>query len=222
MYMGKRVKRGASRKKPALLVASLALLLSVSVAGTLAFLVAKSGTVTNTFELTSPTIEVEEDFDGEVKSNVMIKNTGTADAYVRAAVVATWVKKNGDAYDVYGTAPVFGKDYIWYDSNADGADDEYNKANWTFREADGFYYYEGRVEAGKATEILFTKCSVMENADIPEGYTLSVEIIAQSIQADGMGKNDAGEEKTPVELAWGYEAAVLVGAVSAGSAGEEG
>lgn len=216
MYKGKRVKRGVSRKKPALLVASLALLLSVSVMGTLAFLVAKSGTVTNTFTLEKVPNEVVEDITSEpgTKNDVAIKNKGTADAYIRAAVVATWAKTdaNGNVLGYSGIAPVFGKDYTWCASNDSGAEGTYNTTDWTFREDDGFYYYKGKVGAGESTEILFTKCSVLNGANVPEGYVLSVEIMGQSIQADGV---DA--DGTPVELAWGIEAARLVGAVDAES-----
>lgn len=40
------------------------------------------------------------------------------------------------------------------------------------------------------------------DADIPSGYDLSMEIIAQTIQADGVNSNG----QKPVLLAWGEEA----------------
>ena len=51
---------------------------------------------------------VEETFKNNVKSNVQVKNTGDAAAYLRAAVLVTWQDASGN---VLGTAPVAGQDY---------------------------------------------------------------------------------------------------------------
>ena len=48
--------------------------------------------------------------------------------------------------------------------------------------------------------MLFTDCAPVA-ANVPEGYSLSVEILAQTIQADGV---DAKGNK-PIELAWGVD-----------------
>ena len=52
------------------------------------------------------------------------------------------------------------------------------------------------------TGILFTRCAPVAGK-APEGYQLSVEILAQSIQADGKGKDGSGNDTSPVVLAWG-------------------
>lgn len=219
MNKRKHLKHGTARNKSLLLVASMILLFAVSVVGTGAFLVDQDEPVTNVFEIAQVPNEVTEKFENDVKNNVAITNTGDTDAYIRVAVVATWVKKTGTGenatYEVAPTKPIWGTDYIWYPSNDVDEEPGYNTDYW-IKGDDGFFYYIGAVAPSDSTEFLFTKCSVLDDATIPDGYTLSIEIMGQSIQADGMGTDEDGELKTPVELAWGEDAAVLVGAKSAG------
>lgn len=167
MYQGKHVKK---TNKPAVLAASLVLALVVAVGGTLAFLSTHTEDVVNTFTPASVPPEIHETFDGKVKSNVTIKNTGEVDAYIRAAVVITWVDDEGN---VYGELPEEGEngDYtITYDlSNG-----------WVKK--DGYYYWRSVVASKGNTGELLT-CQLNKDATPPDGYTLSVEILAQSIQA---------------------------------------
>ena len=211
MNKRKHLKHGTARKKSLLLVASMILLLAVAVVGTGAYLVAQDEPVTNVFEIAQVPNKVEEKFDEErgVKNDVAIKNTGDTDAYIRVAVVATWVKKTGTGenatYEVAPTKPVWGTDYIWYPNNDDDANPGYNIKNWMLW-SDGYYYYREAVKphgTDESTEILFTNCHVLEDANVPEGYTLSIEIMGQSIQADG---TDSKGNK-PIELAWGVDIA---------------
>ncbi len=166
-------------KRPFLILASLALVVLLSVGGTMAFLVAETPEVKNTFTPAKVSNEVKEDIDDNVKNNVRVENTGDIPAYIRAKVVVSWVQldQDGKVVGVYGGAvPEEGSDYtITYATGTD----------WV-KGADGFYYYTKAVTPKASTDILFTDCKVAENAVIPEGYKLSVEILAQSIQADGV------------------------------------
>ncbi len=170
--------------KKAILALSLALLLTVSIFGTLALLSTDAEPVVNTFTPTKVPNEVVETIEGNVKKEVQIKNTGNIDAYIRAAVVINWVDKNGN---VYAHAPAADTDYA---------------INWTMTDwvkKDGFYYYTKPVAPGATTKTLFTDCKVIGTP--PTGYQLSVEIMAQSIQAEGVGGENG---LTPaVTLAWG-------------------
>ncbi len=69
-----------------------------------------------------------------------------------------------------------------------------------WKEIGGYYYYKGKVAPdGGKTGVLIEECDELTDKTIGDTtYTLSVEILAQSIQADG--KNASGQ--TPVELAW--------------------
>ena len=180
MFKGKHAKHNLS-KRPGLLLASLLLIFTVTTIGTVAFLVAEANTVENTFTAGTVPNQVVEKINGTEKNNVAIKNMGTVDAYVRALVVASWVKVDDQGVhtgEIYGTMPVEGTDYTI----------SWTKNGWV-KGADGFYYYTQPVGPKGVTGELFTKCNAVENA-APAGYTLSVEILGQTIQADG--KTDAG------------------------------
>lgn len=219
-------------KKTEILAVSLCMVLTAVVTGLLAYLKSETLPVENTFELVEVPNEVYEKIEGNVKKDVSIVNTSVSEpAYIRAKIVATWVKtdEQGKPTDeIYGAAPVecscgtncagatctegCGYDITW---KLDTLSSNEDNANQWVEGNDGYYYYKEKVEAGKPTDILFTDCKVCPCADIPDGYSLSIEIMGQSIQADGRD----GEGKTPVELAWGTEAAELVGAISSESEG---
>ena len=85
-----------NRKKTVLLLAMVVLILAGAVGGTLAYIVTSSGPVQNTFTPAHVTCAVEEDFsDNTIKKDVKIRNTGNTSAYIRAAIVANWVDKDG-------------------------------------------------------------------------------------------------------------------------------
>lgn len=205
MYAGKYNKKKRFHKRNLMLLVSLVLIFALGVGGTIAWVMDNTQNVKNTFTPSFVPNEVTEQFDGTAKNDVKIKNTSeNVTAYIRAAVVANWVEVDGNGNptgNIHSSVPVKGNDYNWVNGS--------NK--WTYCQADGYYYYSGRVAAGNSTDILFTECKLVSGVTPPDGYVLSVEILGQSIQADG--KNSNGQ--TPVELAWGRNAAVLVGAVTA-------
>jgi hypothetical protein len=60
------------------LTALLALILVLSIAGvTLAWLVSRTEPIVNTFTLGEVTVEIPEEFDGDTKANVAVKNPTT-------------------------------------------------------------------------------------------------------------------------------------------------
>lgn len=168
------MKRKKQTVKPSALLVSLLLLLTVTVGGTLAFLLDSSGPITNVFTPSQVTTKVDESFNGSVKSNVRIRNTGDTAAWIRAAVVITWQDADGN---VYGKAPVANEDYtISYDL----------VSGWE-KGDDGFYYWTKPVAAtseGEAsyTGILISQCKPFEDK-VPEGYYLTVEILGSGIQS---------------------------------------
>lgn len=173
-------------KSKAILV-SLLLITCVTVGGTLAYIVADSKPVENTFTPSVVTTEVMEDVTTVpgTKSDVKIKNTGDTTAYIRAAVVVTWQDEAGN---VLGEKPVERTDYsITYDL----------KNGWV-QGADGFYYWTSPVLSYDEnsndcyTGVLFTDCTPVEGR-APEGYSLAVEILGSGIQS---------VPDTAVEEAW--------------------
>ena len=54
--------------------------------------------------------------------------------------------------------------------------------NW-IRGADGYYYYQLPVDPQYSTEVLIEDCKLLKSASVPDGYHLSVEIVASAIQS---------------------------------------
>ncbi len=157
--------------KALLMLAMMALLLTVAVSGTIAWLADNSGPVENTFTPAEVNCQINEEWTdgGTEKKNVTVTNTGDVYANIRAAIVVTW-QKDGD---VYGTLPLLETDYTL----SLGSD-------W-IKGSDGFYYYNSSVAPGAKTTNLINSCTVTGAA--PEaGYSLHVEVLAQAIQAEGV------------------------------------
>jgi hypothetical protein len=161
----------ASRRSPkkGILIFALVAMLCIAITGaTWAFISTRTTDVKNIFNAGTFTCTVEENFDGATKTNVKIKNTGSVEAYVRAAVVVTWMSADGKT--VYASEPEAGQDYTISYATGNG---------WELS-ADGMWYYTKPVAAGEKTPVLITNCTYTANA--PTGYYLSVEIVASTIQ----------------------------------------
>ena len=169
-------------KKALVLLVCVAMLLTVTVSGTVAFLVDGSGPVVNEFVPASVPPSIDEKLENNTKSEVRVQNKGNVDAYIRAMIVVTWQDANGN---VYPSVPVMGQDYTM--SINEGA----AETQWT--KVGNFYYYNSKVAANGYTGFLINSCTPVVGKEPQDGYTLHVEILAQSIQADGMGANNAQE-----------------------------
>lgn len=161
-------------KRLATLLVSLLLVLGVAVGGTVAFLSTRTDSKVNTFTPSEVTCAVTETFENNVKSQVAVKNTGDTTAFIRAAINVTWMS-NQDAANqtVSAKVPVKDTDYsITFAKNT----------NW-IQGADGYYYYKLPVAPQGSTGVLIGECKLQNNASVPDGYHLSVEIVASAIQS---------------------------------------
>lgn len=169
-----------ARKKSLTMLVSLALILLVSVGGTLAYLVTQTDAVENTFTPAKNDITVEEEFDNQTKKNVGVTNNSDFAVFVRMQIVETWME---------GGAIV---------ATPDGVSVNYSKAKlgWV-KHTDGFWYYTQPV-AKDQTVTLFDSIT----ATRPEKVTaeLNLEVLAQSVQA---------EPKTAVTELWGIDPTTL-------------
>jgi len=186
----RRLRRIRSQKARKLLVCLTALLCMALVGATVAFLVTRTGSVTNTFQGSKVACAVIEngstdETSGIVsvteKNNVQIKNTGDTTAYIRVAMVVNWMSKDGK---VWAVKPVQGddKDYtITYILGADGWLDG----------GDGYYYYSKPVapdSPNNLTSVLIQEAKLNTGVTAPVGtdgtqYYLSIEIVASAIQS---------------------------------------
>ena len=144
--------------RTAVLLIAVLLLISTAVGSTAAFLVTKTGPVVEDFVYAQVSCQVTD--------TMGVKNTGTAQAYIRASYAVNWrldgeesiaaVTPEGYSYDLE-------KGIQWEEGG------------------DGYFYYPAPVDPGGETPSLLT-CSVSYPED-PK-YTLSVEVVAEAIQSN--------------------------------------
>ena len=151
--------KNKQRKINALLL-SIALLLALSAGGTLAYIVTKSAMAANQFEKGYVT--------SSVNDNGQVTNYGNVDAYIRAAVVVNWMDESGN---VYGLRPRCNLTV---------------NSGWSESETDGFFYYTSAVASGQTTTTSPVTVDLLESESAPSDvYSLSIEIVAEAIQAEG-------------------------------------
>ena len=162
------------KTKTILVLAAVVLMLACTVGGTLAFLITKTDSVTNTFDPGKVTCKVVEgsftDNVSTVKQNVTIKNTGNTKAWIRATVVANWVKD--------------GKVVAPWTGSID------TPTGWT--KTGDYYYYGQKVDPDNETSQLIG--SYAAPSDGPDGAHLEMTIVCQAVQA---------EPATVVQQVWG-------------------
>lgn len=163
---------------------SIFLILSLAVSGTLAYIVARTDNVNNQFEPSYVTCQVNANNDNSFD----VTNTGDVNALIRAAIVVNWMDEKGN---VRGIAPT-ASDYTL----------SVNTADWWKDDTTGYYYYKDFVVSGGLTDDLITAYGLAANATVPAGYQLSVEVVAEAIQADG--DTDIGNVPA-YQDAWGID-----------------
>lgn len=144
-------------------------------AGTLAWL-SVTGVLVNQFGIGSVTPSVQETLSGNVKSNVKAENTGTAPAYIRAAVDIYWQDATSGAR--LWEEPQAGTDYeiAWSVADASGA----NSASSWVKASDGFYYWTSPVAPNRETDVLIASVAKFKAT---EGRNLVVDVSTQSVQS---------------------------------------
>lgn len=173
------------------LVLSLALLISGAIGGTVAYLLTQTDDVTNTFTPAGVPITVNDSMtnDKTTKENVIVTNNGDVDAYIRVTLVATWQYKQGEQNVVYPGTPVINP--------------EINDSRWVLN--NGYYYYTEPVAPNGKTATLFKPiASIPAPEGAPDGCHLVIDVLAESIQADG--GNSSG---SAASIAWGVDPSTL-------------
>ena len=163
-----------------LLILSLLVVTTVTVGGTVAYLTTKTEPVTNTFTPSKVTGEVTEEFDGTVKKNIQVENTGDIAVYVRVKLVTYRVNDAGDHIGGVATIPGFtlGTDWV-----------EYN----------GYYYYTVPVEPGNSSSSLTDENGItLQKYEDADGGKQVIEVMAEMIQS---------VPDTAVKEAWGVKIA---------------
>ena len=165
-YTNKNRRPRVRMNRAAVLCMAIIMLIGAVVGSTVAFLITNTGPVENKFAYASVSCNVKEDFNGSIKKNVQITNTGSTDAYIRATYVVNWLDAQGN---IVASVPD-GYSYS-LNVNPDG--------KWT--KMGDYYYYLTPVAPRDSTPGSLLTCTVTR-PDNPE-YRLSVEILATAIQS---------------------------------------
>lgn len=182
----RRQKRRRNNRSGVLLL-SLLMLITTVIGGTLAYLVSQTQPLTNTFEPSVVDCEVTERFDGAVKKDVNVRNTGDTDAYLRVRLVAYRVNEQGQHIGGEAQIPAFALGDGWVKNG-------------------NFYYYTKPVApnslpASSLTEEVALN-GLYEDAD---GGKQVIEVMAEAIQAKGV----AADGTKAVVKAWGIDPETL-------------
>lgn len=168
------------QKRKILAAVLVALVLITAVSGAVyGYLSAGSNPVENTFTpatQVAPTILT--DSNGEIDVNV--GNPGYS-VYVRAAIVVTWQKEDKT---VHAWKPEY----------------SLNLGSGWVKGDDNFYYYTAKVEEGLVNDLTSSITASATSQPPSEDYKLKVQVIVQTIQAEG--RTDNGDIPA-VEDAWG-------------------
>lgn len=161
-------------KRKRIIALLVGVILLAGTAGTLAWL-SVTGVLVNQFGIGSVTPSVQEKLDGNVKSDVKAENTGTAPAYIRAAVDIYWQDATSGAR--LWEEPQAGTDYeiAWSVADASGA----NSASSWVKASDGFYYWTSPVAPNKETDVLIASVAEFKAT---EGRNLVVDVSTQAVQ----------------------------------------
>lgn len=163
-------------KRKRIIALLVGVILLAGAAGTLAWLSA-TGVLVNQFGIGSVTPSVQETLNDNVKSNVNAKNTGTAPAYIRAAVDIYW--QDGSGARLW-EEPQAGTDYeiAWSDELRDALGT--NSASSWVKASDGFYYWTSPVAPNMETGVLIVSVTELKAT---EGRNLVVDVSTQAVQS---------------------------------------
>ena len=164
-------------KKSLVLLVCVAMLLTFTVSGTVAFLADNSGSVTNTFTPVKVDTYIDETENGVSgvkvgeKSVIKVVNKSGTEyipVYVRVALAGNWVKM------------VEGKEVIVAPATA--AEMTFTLGSDWIKHTDGFYYYTKVVNPGKSTSDLLG--TPITGATKDDGSYLVVTVVHQAIQTE--------------------------------------
>ena len=177
-----------NRRKSLILIAMVVLLLTFTVSGTIAWLAASTDSVENVFTPGKIKTDIDEEFSTTAKTSIVVKNAAQPDStvpvFVRVAVNGYYVKDADGKQEI--VEPWDGKITIGTD--------------W-FEGSDGFYYYKMPIAPNGETSNLLQNGIVLTPRE--DGSYLVVNVLHQSIQADGT-TTDENDNTVPVVTAeWG-------------------
>ena len=146
--------------KIVILILSIILLLLCGTA--FALMYRQTQPLNNQLEAAFVACDVEENFNGETKTRIAIKNTGNIDAYLRVRLVSYWVDSNGNITSKPSRKLSVSVTSGWVTGTGNT------------------YYYSQLVAPGDSTTNLLDADITLEKED---GYLQVIEVFADAIQS---------------------------------------
>lgn len=147
------------------IVMATVLLLALAIGGTVAWLSTKDAPITNTFTPSKVACEVTESFNGTVKSNVNVKNTGDTQAFIRVKLVTYRTNDAGKHIGGMAEIPGFTPGAGWVKHG-------------------DYYYYTKPVAPDQAPEAdLITSVMLKDNYTDADGGHQAIDVMAEAIQS---------------------------------------
>lgn len=168
------------RSRGVLLLISVALIFTVAVGATFAWLVDGPESVKNTFTPAQVECEIVEVFSGSAKSSIKVQNPAgdkNVDAYMRVSLVANWVDASGNVVE---SLPNF----------------EITPLGGWVKKSDNFYYCTSIVAVGDTTPELLSSPIVPPTPKPAGAHHFQVLVSAQAIQAAPFANYTAAWEAT--------------------------
>ena len=162
-------------KKSLTALIALILIICLAVGGTVAFIVTQTQAVKNTFTPSDVTVDIQEEFNGSIKKNVNVKNTGDTDAYIRVKLVTYMADSEGNPIAENASKPSF-----------------HPGSDWSYCKSDDTYYYVKPVAPnGTTSDLIGSEGITLINGQV-------VEVLAEGIQS--VPDNAVGEAWPAVEV----------------------
>lgn len=150
-------------KKKLILPICIAVILTLAVGGTVAYIAVKTQDIINTFDASE--VQVALSTPAQNEQAFTVQNNSDCEVYVRFYFVATWVNTS-DNSNIYAGTPKPVEDFSF---TPDG--DVVKRGE--------FYYVTAPIEAGGEASLV----SVEAISDAPDGYELRVEVVVDAIQS---------------------------------------
>lgn len=162
-------KEAGGRSRMIMMIAAAALLLTMAVGGTMAWLSAKDEPITNTFRPSEVNCKVTEHYDESKneKSQVNVQNTGDTSAYIRVKLVTYRTNDAGEHIGGTAEVPAFTLGDKWV------------------QHTDGYYYYTLPVEADDSpATVLADEIQLATDYKDADGGHQALDVMAEAIQSE--------------------------------------
>lgn len=175
-----RAVRRTSRKKWLTGIIAAVVTVCIAVGGTIAFLTDWTKPITNTFQMSTVDVDIDENLKDNIKSDVAVTNNSDVPIYVRVRFVTYWEKLGKDGKgsgeivaDVNGKNPPLPFD--------EGSETEPKVVPADWIQIGDYFYYTKPVDAGGSTSPLFDEFHLIIDEDNNRQQVL--EVFAEGIQS---------------------------------------